>query len=102
MFGDVDAFEYLAAVEVPEGARVADDFTVVRLPAQDYAKFRRLGDADPRDTIYTIWHEWLPTSGYRAAGDPRFLYVYGEDYDLETERGELEVWVPVIDGRTTR
>ena len=97
MFGDADAFEYLAGVEISEKSKLPDDFTRVRLPARRYAIFRNLGNADPRNTLMTIWHDWLPASGYELAGGPQFLYVYGEDFDPETNAGKLEIWIPLKD-----
>jgi AraC family transcriptional regulator len=46
-----------------------------------------------------IWHEWLPAShrnvSQPAAGSPRMIEYYAENFDPETGLGDMEVWLPL-------
>lgn len=99
MFTDLGGgvFEYLVSVEVYENATLPEGFTTLSLPAQPYAIVaNRLADS-PRDTVFTLWHEWLPTSGHAHPGGdlPEFIYEHGEDYVEDERNGPLDVYVPV-------
>jgi AraC family transcriptional regulator len=52
-----------------------------------------------RNTVNTIWHNWLPESGHVPAGSagdiPELIEWYGQDFDPVTGTGTMEVWVPV-------
>ncbi|HEX5230778.1 MAG TPA: GyrI-like domain-containing protein, partial [Bradyrhizobium sp.] len=49
-----------------------------------------------RRTINTIWNEWLPASGLKAADAPNFER-YDANFDPVTGNGGLEIWIPVRD-----
>ena len=92
------AFDYVAGVTVAEGAPLPDGFAERRIPARRHAVFTHRGHvAGLRSFTHRIFHDWLPRSGYRAAGRPLFTEVYGEDFDAETAEGVVEVWVPLAD-----
>lgn len=50
--------------------------------------------ASIRRTVNTIWNQWLPASGLKAADAPNFER-YGETFDPATGNGGFEIWVPV-------
>ena len=88
----IDGFDYLIGVAVGEGASLPDGFTTLVLPAQAYAVVPNREGDDPRDTIYTLWHEWLPTTVHTPApGQPQFIYERGD----EDDGGPLDIWVPI-------
>lgn len=92
----VDGFDYLVAVEVAGGASLPTGFTTLALPAQAYLVVSNREGDDPRDTVYTLWHEWLPTTVHAVAPDqPQFIYERGDE-----EGGPLDVWIPVVTRRT--
>lgn len=87
----VDGFDYLVGVEVDGDATLPDGFTPLALPAQAYVVVANGEGDDPRDTIYTLWHEWLPTTVHTVALDqPQFIYERGNE-----DGGPLDIWVPV-------
>jgi AraC family transcriptional regulator len=93
-------FGYMAAVEVSDGAPAPADLTQVRLPAQRYAVFPHHGHVtELPGTIGAIMNEWLPQSGHRSPevgpGGVVFLERYSEQFDPETGRGGMEVWMPI-------
>lgn len=94
MFDSGDAFGYLAAVEVAPESTLPADFERVRLPAQRYAIFGHSGEGDPRDTIYTIWFDWLPASDFASPAGLQFLYVPG---DPERPGNVTQIWLPITE-----
>ena len=91
-------FEYLAGVMVREDASPPAGFVVRRLPARRHAVFTHRGDPSGlRPLVHAIFREWLPRSGQKAAGNPDFVEVYGEDFDPVRLQGVIEVWVPLED-----
>ncbi len=103
LFNQADAaggFDYLAGVEVSGVSAVLADLTYVKIPAQKYAIFCHRGHVSKlKDTIAAIWHEWLPAShrsvSQPAAGSPRMIEYYAENFDPETGLGDMEVWLPL-------
>lgn len=83
MFNDLGGyFDYLVGVEVSDDAVLPTDYTTLVLPAQPYVIVANRLDDSPRDTAYTLWHEWLPTSeSAHPGGDvAEFIYEHGEEY----------------------
>lgn len=95
MFDSADAFEYFVGVEISNESQLPNAFTRLHLPTQQYATFRAPENRDPRDTIFTIWHDWLPASGYAPAGGPQFLYLHGQGLDPNRASTVTEIWLPV-------
>jgi AraC family transcriptional regulator len=94
---DAGNFDYIAAVEVPDFSELPREFSTVRIPEQRYAVFSHRDHISTiRRTINTIWNQWLPASGLKAADAPSFER-YGENFDSLTGNGGLEIWVPVKD-----
>lgn len=89
------SFEYIAGVEVTDFGAVPSELRRIRIPQQRYAVFRHRDHVSTmRATVYTIWNKWLPASGYTLADSPDYEY-YGEDFDGQTGRGTVEIWLPI-------
>jgi AraC family transcriptional regulator len=94
---DAGNFDYIAGVEVPDFSDLPRDFSRVRIPEQKYAVFTHSEHISTiRRTINTIWNQWLPASGLKAADAPNFER-YDENFDPLTGNGGLEIWLPVAD-----
>jgi AraC family transcriptional regulator len=92
---DAGNFDYIAGVEVTDFSDLPREFSRVRIPEQKYAVFtHREHISTIRRTINTIWNQWLPASGLKAADAPNFER-YDEKFDPQTGSGGLEIWVPV-------
>jgi AraC family transcriptional regulator len=92
---DAGNFDYIAGVEVTDFSDLPREFSRVRIPEQKYAVFtHREHISTVRRTINTIWNQWLPASGLKAADAPNFER-YDEKFDPQTGNGGLEIWVPV-------
>jgi len=90
---DAEGFDYLAGVEVSGNSGLPREFYYLRIPAHRYAVFsHREHISTIRNTIEAISKEWLPTSGYQAAGTPAFFERY-EDFDPQTGMGNTEIWL---------
>jgi AraC family transcriptional regulator len=92
---DAGNFDYISGVEVSDFSDLPREFSSVRIPEARYAVFTH-GDhiSTIRRTINTIWNQWLPASGLKAADAPNFER-YDENFDPLTGNGGLEIWVPV-------
>ena len=94
---DAGNFDYIAGVEVSDFSDLPREFAKVRIPEQRYAVFTHNDHISTiRRTIVTIWNQWLPASGLKAADAPNFER-YGENFDPVSGNGGLEIWVPVRD-----
>jgi AraC family transcriptional regulator len=92
---DAGNFDYIAGVEVADFSDLPREFSRVRVPQQRYAVFaHREHISTIRRTVNTIWNQWLPSSGLKAADAPNFER-YDENFDPQTGNGGLERWVPV-------
>ena len=92
---DAGNFDYIAGVEVTDFSDLPREFARVRIPEQKYAVFAHRDHISTiRRTINTIWNQWLPASGLRAADAPNFER-YDENFDPLTGNGGLEIWIPV-------
>jgi AraC family transcriptional regulator len=94
---DAGNFDYIAGVEVSDFSDLPREFSSVRIPEQKYAVFTHRDHISTiRRTVNTIWNQWLPASGLKAADAPSFER-YDESFDPLTGNGGLEIWVPVRD-----
>jgi AraC family transcriptional regulator len=92
---DSGNFDYIAGVEVSDFSDLARRFGRIRIPEQRYAVFTHTDHvASIRRTVTTIWNQWLPASGLKAADAPNFER-YDERFDPMTGSGGFEIWVPV-------
>lgn len=88
-------FEYIAGVEVSDFIGLPAEFSRIAIPQQRYAVFsHRAHVSKMRDTVYTIWNQWLPASGYQGGQGPDFE-LYDERFDPLTGSGTIEIWLPV-------
>jgi AraC family transcriptional regulator len=92
---DNDGYRYLTGVEVEPGADLPAGFTAIDIPAQTYAVFRHDGHVSTIQVTCGHAEQWMPKSGFEHAGPIGFLERYGEGFDPQTGRGDIEVWVPV-------
>lgn len=91
----VGNFDYITGVEVSSFDDVPTEFARVRIPARRYAVFsHRHHISRMRATVYTIWNQWLPTSGYGHADAPDFER-YDDRFDPSTGTGIVEIWLPI-------
>jgi len=96
-FDNGGSFEYIAGVRVADFGDLPEGFATIRIQAQRYAVFRHPGHVSMlRRTHYTIWNQWLPSSGVEMADAPNFER-YGKEFDPRTGLGAIEVWMPVSD-----
>ena len=92
---DAGNFDYITGVEVSDFSDLPREFASVRIPDQKYAVFTHRDHISTiRRTINTIWNQWLPSSGLKAADAPNFER-YDENFDPLTGNGGLEIWIPV-------
>jgi AraC family transcriptional regulator len=92
---DSGNFDYIAGVEVSDFSDLPREFSRVRIPEQRYAVFTHRDHISTiRRTVNTIWNQWLPASGLKAADAPSFER-YDQNFDPLTGDGGLEIWVPV-------
>lgn len=92
---DAGNFDYIAGVEVADFSDLPREFSRVRIGEQRYAVFAHGGHISTiRRTINTIWNQWLPSSGFKAADAPSFER-YDEKFDPVTGDGGFEIWVPI-------
>jgi len=92
---DSGNFDYIAGVEVADFSDLPRRFGRIRIPEQRYAVFTHTEHvASIRRTVNTIWNQWLPASGLKAADAPNFER-YDEKFDPATGNGGFEIWIPV-------
>ncbi|MCK1277133.1 AraC family transcriptional regulator [Bradyrhizobium sp. 61] len=92
---DSGNFDYIAGVEVADFSDLPRRFGRIRIPEQRYAVFAHTEHvASIRRTVNTIWNQWLPASGLKAADAPNFER-YDEKFDPATGNGGFEIWIPV-------
>jgi len=90
------SFQVLTGVEVADLSGIPDEFSGVRLPAQQYAVFNHREHVSTIiNTIGAIFDTWLPGSGYEAVSSPPFLERYGENFNPTTLTGGIEIWLPI-------
>ncbi|MDA9421996.1 MULTISPECIES: AraC family transcriptional regulator [Bradyrhizobium] len=92
---DAGNFDYIAGVEVADFSDLPRRFARIRISEQRYAVFTHTEHvASIRRTVNTIWNQWLPASGLKAADAPNFER-YDERFDPATGNGGFEIWLPV-------
>ncbi|MDR0490446.1 MAG: effector binding domain-containing protein, partial [Oscillospiraceae bacterium] len=91
-FEGSNEFDYYISVattnEVPEG------FTQYKVPAATWAILEK--DGDLMNLADRFWTQWLPSSGYKRAGENiPDIEVY-PDVDMPKENYNYELWYPVV------
>ncbi|MEO0918398.1 MAG: AraC family transcriptional regulator, partial [Pseudomonadota bacterium] len=93
--GEQGHFRYVAGVAAPSDAGIPAGMEEIVLPDGKYAVFTHSGHiADFPKTVYTIWNKALPDAGLEPRPAPEFE-LYDKRFDVETGRGEVEVWIPI-------
>ena len=89
---------YLAAVKVQDGEDLPAEFETLTVPAQTYAVFVHAGHVNGIPaTVDAAFRTWLPVSGRKVGTFPDVFELYGEDFDPDTGRGKVEIWLPLAD-----
>ena len=99
-FTNVEAFDYMAGVELSPGAGLPSHLDVTIIPALTYAVFAHAGHVSGlKQTIDSIWRDWQPHFPHAVKsprpGIPSLLERYGENFSHKTALGDVEVWVPI-------
>ena len=93
---DGAAFQYLAGVEVADASNLPSGFTSIQVPAQRYAVFSHRDHVSKlSETMGAILEQWLPKSGHEAVGSAVMFERYGDTFDPNTGKGDVEVWAPI-------
>jgi len=88
-------FEYVAGIEVPDGAPVPAGMVIRQVPAARYAVFPHRGSLDGlHATFERIHSEWLPASGLEPTGSLD-MEVYTDEFKDFAPDSVLYVYVPV-------
>jgi len=96
MFDGGSRFRYLAACEVSDVAKLPDNFTALRIPAQSYAIFPHGGPVGELGALVSaIWDQWVPKTTHKLTYSPSFVEYYTEDFDPKNQVGNMEVWIPI-------
>lgn len=103
MYSSAQEFTLLTGVEARNEEGEPSDFRRFAIPRLRYAMFSHSEGLERlRNTVWTVWEEWLPQSPYKSAADnvdiPEFIEVYSEDFNPETHAGTIEVWFPIRAG----
>ena len=71
------------------------EFRHVAIPKHSYAIFAIEHNITTiQRVLHTIWNQWLPASGYKAAKAPA-VECYHENFDPQTGDGGFEIWVAI-------
>jgi AraC family transcriptional regulator len=94
-----DAFNYMAAIEIPAGAKVPQGLETKSIPAQSYLVFRLTLDGNElhgqmQAAAKEIWSEQIPKSGRHLAKGPD-LEVYPQNFDPNRAGSTVDFWVPL-------
>lgn len=99
---DSPAFDYVMGVEVDTENAVPAGMQHLALPASDYAMVTiiKRGPQDVGAAFAAIHEHWLPTSAYRPAGAPAFVYYDDRFFSIFNRDGYAgnpvaDVYVPI-------
>jgi AraC family transcriptional regulator len=94
-FDDEGSFDYLCSVEVPDFSKTPHGLTNLRVPEHRYVVFAHNEHISTiRRTWNTVWNSWFASSGHEPADAPHFE-LYGENFNGQTGRGDIELWIPL-------
>lgn len=92
---DDGTIEYICGMEVSSLTGLSETWHYVRIPERRYAVFsHRDHISGIRRTWQSIYHLWLPKSGYTVARAPEFE-KYGPAFNPVTGLGGVEIWIPI-------
>lgn len=92
---DESGCEYMCAVEVSALEVLPPTLGRMRISPQTYAVFRHLGHVDALPHTWQQALAWLAQSDYDSAHRPDFER-YGDAFDPDSGRGEVELWLAVV------
>lgn len=92
--------EYLCGIEVSDDTKLSglpDSFVLKALPSFTYAVFNHDSHVSRiPQTCDLIWKQWFPRSDYQTPEKADFFFErYGEKFDANQGKGDIEIWVPV-------
>jgi AraC family transcriptional regulator len=90
---DNGEFDYCAGLEVSEEKAVPRDMVFITVPPQTYAIFDCTLPT-LMETMEYIHNDWLPESQYRRSDGPEFEF-YDERFDVDQNRYEMSVYIPI-------
>jgi len=95
-----EGFDYLAGVEVVDGADLPSGLVQVPVPERACLVFVHQGHVSMlRQSLDAIWDDLLPGSGHKLAkvgpGEPGLMERYDDRFDPQTGNGDIEIWLPV-------
>jgi AraC family transcriptional regulator len=91
-----EGFDYLSGVEVTDFSRLPEEMHRLALPAQSYLVFAHLEHVSRiGDAIHAIFTNWFPSPNFERTPNSPFFERYGEKFDVEAGRGDVEIWIPV-------
>jgi len=91
-----DGFDYLTGVEVSDFTHLPEELARLTFPARRYAVFIHLDHVSKLgDMIPAIFMKWLPASGHEPIRNSGFFERYGEGFNVESGRGDIEIWIPI-------
>jgi AraC family transcriptional regulator len=96
---NAEAYDYMAAVELPEG-RPPSGLSTRTLAAQQYLVFHQHFEVADfagqlKRGLEEIWAVQLPASGFKPSGGPD-LEVYSDELIAGVTAGILSYWIPVL------
>jgi AraC family transcriptional regulator len=90
-------YYYMAGCEVSEFSNLPAALSPLIVPAHKYAVFTHDAHlASIKNTIDYAFDQWLPNAEYKHNPQSiHFFERYGEDFNLETGFGGMEIWLPL-------
>lgn len=93
---DGDEYDYYTAIEVGREGELPQDFMVLRIPPQRFARFQHRGHISTiRATIGAIFDKWPLFPGTTSEGSFGFIEHYGPKFDASRGEGDIEIWIAV-------
>jgi len=87
-------FRFDFALTVPEGLKLSGDIIEKQLPAGRYAVAMHKGSRDNiGDTVYGLYHDWLPKSNEELGDLPCIFCYYNFDHEVAETESLTECWL---------
>ncbi|RYZ99322.1 MAG: AraC family transcriptional regulator [Moraxellaceae bacterium] len=93
-------YYYMACCAVSDLNDMAEEFSPIIIPSQEYAVFTHRGHLSQiRQTISFAFDVWLPASTWsltrQSTHTVHFFEKYTEEFDPSVGVGGIEIWVPI-------
>lgn len=90
-----DRFDYVAGVQVEDGAPVPEGMTDITVNDGHFAVFTHRGPISKiGETMKYIWSTWMPSSEYEYTGAPEFE-LYDNRFKFMAHDSEFDIYIPV-------